>query len=302
MFSIDELGLIAYLNDNALTGTNRMMTGLPSDMVGMVLDRYLSRDEGTGSTEGDLLLAILNDRKIGREALARTAGRVKEYLENGIKVITYWDSSYPGNLRLSPDPPLVLYVTGNVFPGSDHVAILGTSNPSKGGLDLAYEFGAKLAKKGRTVVTGLSRGIDAQALEGAIGADGTAVAVLGTPLSDIYPDEIRLLAAEVSGKGAVISELTEEADLHPGRFLQRNRMICGMSGSVVVIESSGVEAMQRLIEQTIRQGRRAYIVDQEGFEEPEHGLGLGKLSRLGATPITSPNEFLSSESRQDRLF
>ena len=118
-----------------------------------------------------------------------------------MEVITYWDPKYPGNLRLMPDPPLILYVDGQSFPGREHVAILGTGHPSKAGLDLAYEYGARIARRGRTVVSGLTRGIDAHALEGALAAGGGPIAILGTSLSEIDSHDKRVLAAEVAGSG-----------------------------------------------------------------------------------------------------
>jgi DNA processing protein len=301
MFSIDELGLIAHLNDNARSATNRSMTEMKPDIVARALDRYLSKSNADGPDGEGRLVDLLNERKVGREALFRTTARIREYLDRGIRVITYWDAGYPGNLRLAPDPPLILYVDGRAFPGSDHVAIIGTSHPSEAGLDLAYEYGARISKKGRTVVSGLTNGIDAQALEGALSASGSPIAVLGTPLTDIYPDESRALAAEVAEGGAIVSELTEEAYLHPGRFLQRNRMINGMAGSVVVIESTGVGALYHLVDLTLRQGRRAYIVDRSKFEDPEHEAGFRRLRDLGAVPIAHVDDMLSQEARQNRL-
>lgn len=302
MFSVDELGLIAYLNDNALAETNRSMLGLESDTVAAVLDRYLSRGNGAGLGDGDRLLELLNDRKIGREALSRTAERVHEHLRGGIRTITYWDAGYPGNLKMIADPPLILYIKGKTFPGKDQVAIMGTSNPSRAGLDLALEYGARIARKGRTVVSGLTRGVDAQALEGAMSAGGAPIAILGTPLSDIYPEENKVLAREIGNSGAVVSEITEEAYLHPGRFLQRTRMVGGMSGSLVMIESTGAGGMHHLVELMLRLGRKVYVVDQGEFEDPDHEEGFRKMRGMGAIPVTRPEDVLSSEARQEKLF
>ncbi|GEM_PF-4396559 len=302
MFSLDELGLIAYLNDNALAATNRSLMESSSDVVGRALDRYLSNDNGAGPAPEDLLVRMLNERKIGRDALARTTCRVRDYLDSEIGVVTCWDASYPVALRSAQDPPLILYVKGRSFPGSDQVAVLGISTPSERGLELAYELGARFAQRGRTVVSGLTKGIDAQAIEGALSAGGAPIAMLGTPLSDIYPEEIKTLASEVAGRGAVVSELTEEAYLHPGRFLRRDRLIGGMCGSVVIVESTGTGAMARLVEHTLRQGRKAYVVDQGRFENPDHEAGFKILRDMGAVPITRAEDIASQEARQERLF
>lgn len=302
MFSVDELGLIAYLNDNALPALNRELMDSSSDVVLRALDQYLSRSSGDGSAPEDLLVRMLNERMIGREALTRTTDNVRHYLDRGFNVITFWDASYPGNLRATQDPPLVLYADGKLLPGTDQVAILGTTTPSEKGLDLAYELGARMTKKGRTVISGLTRGIDAQALEGALSAGGAPVAMSGTPLPDSYPEECKELACEVARCGAVVSELTEEAYLHPGRSLCRDQVIGGMSGSVVIVESSGVGAMARLVERTLKLGRKAYVIDQVDFENPDHEAGFKKLKGLGAVPITHADEIASQETRQGKLF
>ena len=302
MFSVEELGLIAYLNDNASSAMNSSILELTADATDRVMDRCLSRSsDGEGMDEGRVL-KMLNDRRIRRDALARTTGRVRDYLENDIEVVTYWDVRYPRNLRLSYDPPLILYVKGKAFPGRDQVAILGTSNPSNKGLDLAFEYGAMMAKKGHTVVSGLTKGVDAQALEGALSAHGAPIAALGTPLTDIYPEESRALGDEVSRSGSVISELTEEAPIHPGRFLQRNKVISGTSGSLVIIESTGVGAMLRVVELMVRLGRKAYVVDHGEFEDQDHEKGFHKLVGMGAVPITSSEDMVLYEAKQDRLF
>jgi DNA processing protein len=278
------------------------MLGMTPDIVAGALDLYLSGRSGDPGSEEQRLIAGLEERKIGTEALATTTARVRDHQDRGVEVITYWDPKYPGNLRLMPDPPLILYVDGQSFPGREHVAILGTGHPSKAGLDLAYEYGARIARRGRTVVSGLTRGIDAHALEGALAAGGGPIAILGTSLSEIDSHDKRVLAAEVAGSGAAVSELTEEAYPHPGRFQRRNHMIAGMAGSLIVIESPGAGALSRLVELTLKQGRRAYVVQQARFEDPEHEIGFRALRDLGAVPITTADEMIAQEARQGRLF
>ena len=223
MFSADELGLLAYLNDNALISTNRNLQMHSPDTVASAIDRYL-RGGGAGDRlEEDRLLARLGDMHIGKDILARTTKRVREHLERGSRIVTYWDTSYPRNLRFFPDPPLMMFVEGGSFPGRDHTAVVGTVHPSRAGSDLAYEYGARRARKGRTVVSGLARGIDAQVLEGSLGSNGAPIAVLGAPLTDDLSEELKGLRSEIARNGALVSEVTEEACLHPGRLMQRNR-------------------------------------------------------------------------------
>jgi DNA processing protein len=293
---------MAYLNDNARAVLNRSLQALSAEAVDRVLDIYLSR--GMAAENGDELktLRMLYERPIGRDLHDRTTARIKDYLRAGIRIVTFWDPTYPGNLRSIPNAPLLLYVSGRVFPGNSPVAIFGTTNPSDKGLELAYHFGAAMAKKKRTVVSGLAKGIDTHAHGGALSVPGTTIAVLGTPITEIYPQENEHLAEEITQSGALVSEMTEEADPNPRRFIQRNRIISGMSESVIVIESSGEGLAYRQMEIALKQGRKVYVVDHDVFTNPEHKAGFMKLKAIGAIPISDPEDMLSTESKQLKLF
>lgn len=302
MFSIEKLGLIAYLNDNSRLTLNRLFQELPEDIVEDVFDSHISGRRTVEKKEGLKALAALNEKPIPKDVLHRTIDRIKSYQNNGVSTVTYWDSSYPVMLKQIPNPPLIMYVNGNKFPGNKPIAIVGTRNPSSKGLQLSYEFGAKLAIKGHTIISGLARGIDAQAHAGALEVNGTTIAVLGTPITEIYPEENKELAKEIMNNGALVSEITEEAYMHPGRFVIRNRITSGLSSSVIVIESSGQGGTYRQVELALKQHRKVYVVNQGVFSNPEHRAGYRKLIEKGATPTESPEDIVPQDSKQLKLF
>ncbi|NLT36816.1 MAG: DNA-processing protein DprA [Methanomassiliicoccus sp.] len=302
MFNLKKLGLIACLNDNTAADIVGFLQQLPTDVADQVLEAYLSGRQGMEGEDGNQALMRLNERPVSNDILDRTTDRTDRYLKQGIRAVTYWEPGYPGILRLIQNPPLILYVKGTVFPGSSPVALIGTRHPSPKGLELAYEFGARLASRGHTIVSGLGRGIDAQAHEGALGAGGNTIAVMGTPVTEIFPEENRELASWIEGNGSLVSEITEEAQMNPGRFVHRNRIITGMSGSVVVMESARGSGIHRQVEVAIRQGRRVYAVDHGKFTDRDHGASFVQLKALGAIPIMHPDDAAPTGTKQLKLF
>src|SRR5262249_53404065 len=117
------------------------------------------------------------------------------------------DAEYPAQLRELTGAPEALYVRGALTrEDALAVAIVGARAATAYGLGVAEEFGAALAARGVTVVSGLARGIDAAAHRGALGAGGRTIAVLGSGVDVIYPPEHRRLAAQIEAQGAVLSE------------------------------------------------------------------------------------------------
>ncbi len=162
---------------------------------------------------------------------------LSHYLESGIHTITIFDDEYPQMLKQINDPPFVLYYKGN-FPleSTQYVAIVGTTQASAEGIEIAVDFAHALSKRGAVIVSGLARGIDTAAHIGAIKAEGESFAILGCGFNNIYPPENRRLSEELLEKGALISEYPPNSKVTTGRLLSRNRIIVGISHSVVVGE------------------------------------------------------------------
>ncbi|MGE5379382.1 MAG: DNA-processing protein DprA [Candidatus Saccharibacteria bacterium] len=301
MLNSDKLGVIAYLNDRPDESINLPLQSLSYEEIDHVLDDFINSGRTALSREGGYALKLLQDRPMEKAVLLRTIGRVETYLNRGMKIVTIWDSSYPNSLRLIQDPPLLLYVAGERFPGEKRLAIAGAKGPSKKGLALAYEFGAKLAKSGHTIVSGLGKGVDVEAQNGCLSAGGTSLVILGTPITEIYPKENGPLAEEISRNGAVVSDITEEASLYPGRIYHRYRITSGISDALIIIEPSE-EGAYRQAEIAIRQGRKVFTVDPGSSANQENKDGFKRLRKIGAVPVQYPEEVKVSVPTQRKLF
>ncbi len=200
---------------------------------------------------------------------------------------------YPSRLYDLGAPPPILFVQGEIAPADElAVAIVGTRHATRYGLRQAERFAYGLAKAGVTVISGLARGIDAACHEGALGAGGRTIAVLGSGLGHIYPKEHQSLAASVRQSGAVLSEYAPDAKPRAGMFPQRNRLISGLSLATLVIEAperSGSLITARLAGE---QGRE--VLALPGAVNSRASRGCNQLIRDGATLVQSVEDVLES--------
>lgn len=167
-------------------------------------------------------------------------GELCELARLGGSLIRWTDTNYPRSLREIPDPPPFLYQRGTMPAGERNcVAIVGARAASDAGRHMARRLALELAAKGITVVSGLARGIDGEAHQGALDADGRTIAVLGCGIDIIYPPEHRqLVESLVARNGALLSELPLGSAPVPENFPVRNRLIAGLSLGVVVVEAA----------------------------------------------------------------
>lgn len=200
-------------------------------------------------------------------------------------------AGYPSLLSRIDDPPGLLFVRGGFLPcDSLAVAIVGARHATAYGLKVAEMLGAGLARAGYTVVSGLARGIDAAAHRGALGAGGRTIAVLGSGVLNVYPEEHADLAREVVQAGAVVSESPPLAEPLRGTFPQRNRIVSGLSLGVVVVqaaERSGALITARL---AAEQGREVFAVP--GGIDCRVSRGCHRLIRDGAKLVESVDDVL----------
>ena len=156
----------------------------------------------------------------------------------GYRIIAFSDPDYPALLREIPDPPPYLYVCGDII-GTDHcISMVGSRNATHYGIQTTLRLSRDLAAQGITVVSGMARGIDTAAHQGALACEGLTIAVLGSGLEKIYPAENRELFHEIAKHGAVISEFPLHAEPEAHHFPMRNRVISGMSLGTVIVEAT----------------------------------------------------------------
>lgn len=156
----------------------------------------------------------------------------------GVRIVTLTDPDYPSLLLQIPDPPPVLYLKGSLEKEAGCIAVVGSRNATDYGLQTARQLSGELADRGITVVSGMARGIDTAAHQGALKAKGRTVAVLGSGLARIYPASNQKLFDRIAREGAVISEFAMSTDPEPHHFPMRNRIISGVSLGTVVVEAS----------------------------------------------------------------
>jgi len=213
----------------------------------------LKKVEGIGERIAKKIKSARSDIDIDRELLL-----IKEH---DVDVITVLDGSYPEILKSTYDPPIVLYVIGNIEIVSKlSIAIVGSRRSTQYGLKAAQRIARELSAYGVTVVSGMARGIDTQAHRGAIGSGGKTAAVLGSGFSFIYPPENKSLAKEIIESGALISEFPMETPPHKGNFPRRNRIISGLSKGVVVVEAASKSGALITADFALNEGREVFAV------------------------------------------
>jgi len=153
--------------------------------------------------------------------------------------ISCLDSRYPPLLKQIKQPPLALFVEGQPdVLNKPAVAIVGSREPTPTGRQIAFDFAAELCRAGLSIVSGLARGIDGCAHQGALSANGTTIAVLGNGLLHIYPKQHTKLTAQVRESGALVSEYLPDEAPRTMFFPLRNRIVVGLSLGTLVVEAA----------------------------------------------------------------
>tara|TARA_R110002049_G_scaffold27321_2_gene94192 strand:- start:373913 stop:375049 length:1137 start_codon:yes stop_codon:yes gene_type:complete len=213
--------------------------------------------------------------------------------QNDTHILCRESDTYPRSLDDLSDAPPILFARGELTAEDEiAVAIVGTRHATTYGLKQAERFGYALARAGVTVVSGLARGIDGAAHEGALNGGGRTLAVLGGGLNRIYPAEHEGLAKAIAADGAVISEYAPDAKPRGGMFPQRNRLIAGLSLATLVIEApdrSGALITARLAGEQNRE-----VLALPGPVSSRASRGCNQLIRDGATLVQTVDDVLES--------
>lgn len=209
--------------------------------------------------------------------------------EAGIAIIIADDAAYPTVLNNTPDPPLFLYVKGDLHQG-EGIAIVGTRKPTNYGLTVTRRISMELASAGLTIVSGLARGIDTQAHRGALAAGGRTIAVLGCGIDVAYPPENQGLMEDISRSGAVVTENPFGTQPESGYFPARNRIISGLSRGTVIIEAAEDSGSLITARYAKEQGRTLFAVP--GNIGAMNSRGTNSLIRQGALLVESAQDIL----------
>jgi DNA processing protein len=226
-------------------------------------------------------------------AFAERLAAAQAWLAGGDKrsALTPGDPDFPPLLLQSADPPLLLYVQGEVQRlQTRSLAVVGSRRATAQGLENARAFSQALGEQGLLVVSGLALGIDAAAHEGALQGTAGTVAVVGTGLDRVYPPRHKTLAHRISAHGALVSEYSPGTPALPQNFPQRNRIIAGLSLGTLVVEAalqSGSLITARLASEA---GREVFAVP--GSIHSPHSKGCHALIKQGAKLVETASDIL----------
>ncbi len=206
--------------------------------------------------------------------------------KNGISVLVEGDNAFPQVFANLYDPPFVLWRAGEYLPEDEKaIAVIGCRKPSIYGKQAALKLGEDIARAGYTVISGLARGIDSTAHQGALEfPKGRTVAFLGSGLLNLYPPENRKLALEIAARGAIFSEYPLMSKPLAMHFPQRNRLISGSSRGVLVVEANKDSGSFITVDHALEQGKPVFAVP--GPIHQKQSEGAHALIQQGAKLVT----------------
>jgi len=205
----------------------------------------------------------------------------------GCRLLNWDEPEYPQRLLEIYDPPPLLYVRGDAGVLNRHsISMVGTRRPTPYGNQVAERLGHDLAERGLSIVSGMARGIDSLAHQGACRAThGAPIGVLGTGVDVIYPKENRKLFAEVEKRGALISEFPLGTHPAPENFPVRNRVVAGISLGVVVVQGAQYSGSLITARLAMEFGREVYGVP--GNVTVDVSFAPNQMIKQGAKLVTS---------------
>ena len=212
---------------------------------------------------------------------------MQDYIEINIK-----DEIYPNKLKQIKNAPKKLYMRGNYsLLNKTGIAIVGSRECTSYGFKQSYEFGKELSKKDICIISGLAEGIDTASHLGGMHQIGNTIAVLGTGLNNIYPEENKLLAESIiKNNGLIITEYGLYGEVNSQNFPRRNRIMSGLADGILVIEAknkSGTLITARLAKE---QGKKLFCLP--GNIDIKNSSGTNELIKSRAKIVTNIDDIL----------
>ncbi len=268
-----------------------MTPGLGSRLAGKLLRQFGSPEQVFRASLTELescRLPAAPARAIqSRQAHKDAETELARVRQLGCRLLNWDEPEYPQRLLEIYDPPPLLYVRGDSSVLNRHsISMVGTRRPTPYGNQVAERLGRDLAERGLTIVSGMARGCDSSAHQGACKAShGATVGVLGTGVDVIYPKENKKLFSEVEKRGALISEFPLGAHPAPENFPVRNRIVAGMSLGVVVVQGAQYSGSLITARLGMEFGREVYGVP--GSITSDVSFAPNQLIKQGAKLVTS---------------
>ncbi len=230
-------------------------------------------------------------RSLHRPDEARIEADLQWLDRPGRHLVTRCSEAYPALLQRIPSPPAALFVEGN--PDAlwlPQLAVIGSRNPTAGGLDHAEAFSAELCRLGLAITSGLASGIDSAAHDAALRSGGITIAVTGTGLDRVYPAGSAALAERIPRSGALVSELPPGSPPRRSHFPARNRIISGLSLGVLVVEAGLNSGTLITARHAAEQGREVFALP--GSLHNPMVKGCHRLIREGARLVETSGEIM----------
>lgn len=279
----------AYWHLSMIPGIGPVRVRRLLESMGSVERVLLAREAELATVEG-----ISNElaRKIVKARDEVDLDREKALVsDHGVQVFDCEDESYPQSLKEIYDPPLVLYVKGKIPARfSMGIAVIGTREPTVYGRENAKKFSFQLAYAGVPIVSGLARGVDTFAHQGALAAKGATWAVVGCGLMTCYPLENQSLMDKIAEEHCVISEFSMETKPDRQTFPMRNRIVSGLSHGVLVIEAGVHSGALITARMALDQGRHVYAIP--GRIDQAEAKGCHALLKQGAKLVEGVEDIL----------
>lgn len=216
---------------------------------------------------------------------------VKDELKKyDMKCVTYFSDGYPERCRHIYNPPKRIFFRGKMPGEGVCLAVVGARNCSHYGRENARRFSACLAANGIGIISGMARGIDGWAHQGALEGGGHTYAVLGNSAEICYPREHDKLYRSIWKRGGILSEYPPGTAAAPGFFPMRNRIISALSDGILVIEAREKSGSLITVEQALEQGKDIFVIP--GRVGDELSEGCNNLIKQGAFLVTAPEEIV----------
>ena len=246
----------------------------------------LEQVDGVGPQTAEAILTFDD-----RAAVKREIERAEAV---GAELVSPWDARFPDRLREIYDPPGFLWMRGTLPEAeTPRVTVVGTRRCTDYGRAQAHHFGAELARRGFTVVSGLAYGVDAAAHKGALDAGGRTVAVLGSGVGRIYPPKHTDLAERIVESGALLSEYSVDAEPDAPNFPERNRLLSGLALGTLVVESYAEGGALITARLALEQNREVFAVP--GNVTKDSSRGTNRLIQRGHAKLVLELEDLLEE-------
>jgi DNA processing protein len=209
------------------------------------------------------------------------SAEIKRIEQSGCRIVIQSDENYPPLLKQIYDPPVLLYVLGELtLKDRNAVAMVGSRQTTHYGIEIARKLGYQLAYTGVTVVSGGARGIDTAAHQGALSAKGRTIAVLGTGINLVFPAENGELFQRIAAQGALVSQFPFNRPADKQTFPIRNRIVAGMTLGTVVVEANLTSGALITAGMAVDYGRQVFAVP--GRVDSPRSKGCHDLIKKGA--------------------